>query len=154
MSEGFNYGGNVGWTLWNYSKRISAVKYEAREAQKLFDSHTAMNDWPIEDLSDLRDLTDQLQDWAKRVDETWRKLQEAVNEIDSDLIEQHDGIAVIHGGGSRPELRERIRMIYGADTSDADSLDLATSIENLKAKVRKERGPKTATRRVRPGDSN
>lgn len=112
-----------------------------------------MNDWPIEDRSDLRDLTDQLQDCAKRADETWRKLHEGVNEIDSDLIEQHDGIAVIHGSGSRPELRERIRMIYGADTSDADSLDLATSTENLKAKVRKARGPKTATRRVRPGDS-
>jgi hypothetical protein len=143
MSRGINYAGNVGWTLWNYSKRISAVKYEARGAQKLFDSHAAMNDWPIEDLYDLRDLTNQLQDCAERADETWRKLQEAVNENDSDLIEQRDGIAVIRGGGSRPELRERIRMIYGADTSDADSQKLATSIESLRAKVRKEQGTRS-----------
>ena len=127
MSRGINYAGNVGWTLWNYSKRISAVKYEARGAQKLFDSHAAMNDWPIEDLYDLRDLTNQLQDCAERADETWRKLQEAVNENDSDLI----------------ELRERIRMIYGADTSDADSQKLATSIESLRAKVRKEQGTRS-----------
>jgi hypothetical protein len=102
-----------------------------------------MNDWPIEDLYDLRDLTNQLQDCAERADETWRKLQEAVNENDSDLIEQRDGIAVIRGGGSRPELRERIRMIYGADTSDADSQKLATSIESLRAKVRKEQGTRS-----------
>jgi len=134
MSEVFN-SGNVGWVLWNYSKRLSAVKYEAREAQKLLDSSTATDDWPTEDLSELRDLTAQLQVCSKQADETWRKLQEAVNEKDSDLIEQHDEIAVIRGGGSRPDLRERIRIIYRADTSDDDSQKLATSIDSLKAKV-------------------
>jgi hypothetical protein len=156
MSEGFNYGGNVGWTLWNLSKRISAVKYETREAQKSLETHTKLNDWPIEDLFDLRVLADQLQNCAKRADEIWRRLQEVVNESDSDLIDQHDGIAVIHGGGSRPELSERIRVIYGADNSDAESQNLSTRINNLKAKVEKDSAsnsnkvPKTSFQGVIP----
>jgi hypothetical protein len=152
MSEKVNYSDNVGWTLWNYSKRISAVKYEAREAQKFLDSHTKLDDWRVEELSALGDLTNQLQDCAKRADDTWGKLRDAVNESDADLIEQHEGIAVIRGGGNRPELRERIRAIYGPDTSDAESRDLAMRIEILKAKVSNVRAPDTAVRLVRPVD--
>jgi hypothetical protein len=152
MRGKMNYAGNVGWTLWNYSKRLSSVKYEAREAQKFLDSNMKLDDWRSEDLAALRDLTNQLRDCAKRADTTWAKLLDAVNESDADLVTQHDGIAVISGGGNRPELRQRIGEIYGSDASDPESRDLALSIENLKAKVSNVLARDIAMRNVQSDD--
>jgi hypothetical protein len=152
MSESSNYAGNIGWTLWNYSKRLSSVKYEAREAQKLLDSHMKLDDWRNEDLSALRDLTDQLQVCAERADDTWAKLLDAVNENDGELVANNEGITVISGGGNRPELRQRIGEIYGSNASDAESRDLAMRIENLKAKVESAWAHDTAVRVIRPAD--
>jgi hypothetical protein len=137
MGNSINYRGNVGWTLWNFSKRISAVMWEAREAGKILNTCRSSGRWSRKDLAKLERLAELLDNCAARAKSTWKALQAAVNETDPALIEQFDGIAVIRGGGSRPDLYERIRVIYGADTSDAESQELAQQVHRLVTSVDK-----------------
>ncbi len=91
-----------------------------------------MNDWRIEDLTELRAITARLHECAERADETWRKLNDAVIENDADLLDQHEDVVVIRGGGSRPDLHEKILRIYRADKCDVDSETLMARIDLLK----------------------
>jgi hypothetical protein len=138
VSNSINYCGNVGWTLWIYSKRISAVMWEAKEARKILDICQSSGSLSMKDLVELERLVELLDHCSIRAESTWKALQTVVNEADPDMIEQVDEIAVIHSGESEPELFERISAIYGADTSDADSRELAQMVKHLATSVEEE----------------
>jgi hypothetical protein len=106
--------GTVGWDLWNYSKRVTSARNVATTAREHLESCRHTNYWTQQELAELERLTVLLETCARRAEMTWDKLRTAQNEKDSDFVTDDGGIAVIQGGGRRPELQERLTAIYRA----------------------------------------
>ena len=104
--------GTVGWDLWNYSKRISEARNCALIATEHLESCRRATYWTPRELADLEQLSRQLEVCARRAEETWSALRAAQSERDADVVRDVDGIAVIQGGGARPQLQARLRSIY------------------------------------------
>ncbi|MDE3031872.1 MAG: hypothetical protein KGI65_09700 [Acidobacteriota bacterium] len=110
--RGDGFVGTVGWDLWNYSKRISEARNCALIATEHVESCRRATYWTPLDLAELEELSRQLVACARRAEDTWSALRAAQSESDADVVRDVDGIAVIQGGGSRPQLQARLRAIY------------------------------------------
>ena len=104
--------GNIGWTLWNYSVRLSAPIHAARAARDELDSRRATGRCRASDLVELESLAQRLEEYATRARATWDLLRAAQRASDDDLVDDEGAVAVIRGGGVRPELRKRLAAIY------------------------------------------
>jgi phosphate starvation-inducible protein PhoH len=112
-NEATNLSGNVGWTLWNMSKRISASMITAKNAREHLNGARESEAWTKKDLSELEDLVVALEGYATRGQDTWGRLREAQEKEDGELVTYTGGVSLINGGGTRSGLRARLGQIYG-----------------------------------------
>jgi hypothetical protein len=135
MANELSYARNIGWTVWNYSKLISHALSAPRRVRKHLDQYAMEGEWPEQDLAELERLTGMLEDCALGAEATWKRIREAIAQGDADLIDDQSQVAIIRGGGDRPELRERLREIFGSDRSASESYELVDEARRLVVEV-------------------
>jgi hypothetical protein len=135
MSNEVSFARNIGLTVWNYSKLIAHAMSVPRMVRKYHDQYTSEGRWPAPDLAELERLTGLLESGAVRAEATWNKIKEAVADGNSDLIDDRGPVAVIGGGGDRPQLRERLRAIFSSDKSAYESFELVDQARRLMVEV-------------------
>jgi hypothetical protein len=104
---------NAGWQLWNMSKQVSSVKASSRKAREVLDNPQLHEDWSGEALDDLARLAELLEIRAAEADFLWQRLQVAAGMSDPGLVEQAEGISVIHNRGDDPRAAQAIRSEWG-----------------------------------------
>ena len=104
---------NVGWQLWNMSKRTSSAKWAARRARQVLDDPETGRNWSTVGLARLAELTGALEVQAAEAADLWQRLQAAASESDPGLAEPVDGIVVVHNHGDDPVTMGRVRQVWG-----------------------------------------
>ena len=75
-------GRNVGWHLWNISKRYSEAKATLRRARELVDDEAATAGWSEEGLATLERIRSRLEVCVLEADHLWSRLLETVESMD------------------------------------------------------------------------
>jgi len=128
---------NVGWQLWNMSKRISSAKWAAHRARQVLDDPEMGRTFSTPGLARLVELVGELEHRAVEADRLWQRLQAVANESDPDLTEPVDGIAVVHNHGDDPVTMGRVRKVWGEGWPRIqDSYELGQELDRLIATER------------------
>lgn len=123
---------NVGWQLWNMSKRTSSAKWAARRARQVLDDPQTGRTWSTGGLARLVELTDDLEQRAAEAGDLWQRLQATANESDPGLTEPVDGIAVVHNHVDDPVTMDRVRQVWGEGWPRIrDSYELGQELDRL-----------------------
>ena len=118
MSDEFNLSKNPGWALWNRSKRISETIQRGRRSALILEKAMIDDDWPEEELGQLRQLVTRLSECANEAKSVWRELQTVL------LLPDEDQLA-------------RVKEIGAAMEANTESLYLVERVEYLDIWVRK-----------------
>ena len=111
---------NVGWNLWNMSKRISTVRNDASRAHQALDDPLVTAGLSTQDLARLTELSAQLDVLATEAQELWRDLQQAARTSDPTLVEPGE-VAVIRNHGDDPRTMAAVRRVWGEGSSTIDA---------------------------------
>ena len=112
---------NVGFQIWNMSKRLSAVNGGARRAAQELKRHRATKDLVPEDIAEIEQIADEYEKCSASADQTWVQLVEVTKRSDPTLVDESDIVAVIGNHGSDSALMSHVQAIWQKDTSVAES---------------------------------
>jgi len=140
MAEGPNLKFNVGWQVWNMSKRISSIKSFARDAESIVSNQEATREWSKEDRAELDRIGRGLRACGVGVEQLWERLQQVANEGDPGVVEPPvNGVSVTRNRGSDPATTERVLQVWGEGHHWID--DGYALGDDLKALVIRQRVP-------------
>ena len=102
---------NVGFHLWNVSKRISYYLWVAKESHRIVDTFAKDG---VDNIEDMRDLLPKIDDAARRAELTWQRIEAASQRSDPGLI-QPGLVSVIGNNGPNEALMAEVRRIRSED---------------------------------------
>jgi hypothetical protein len=109
--------GNVGWTAWNISKRISERRWyvrAGREALRQLDSSGA----DAQTRARLSAVLDELEEAARRGMVTWDRIMTTIDRSDPALVDPPvGGIRVVHNRRPSRVLHEVVLQIWADDNA-------------------------------------
>ena len=112
-------GRNVGWQVWNMSKRVSRVRALARDSRTHLERARRAERWGSDYLAALEGFTERLEAIAARADEVWARVVAAVRTASPHLIDEGRSVTVVRGG-ENDDLLERVEAIWHAGRVSAD----------------------------------
>ena len=110
MSQAPNPTKNVGWQVWNMSKRISSAMFMAKVSRRHLENCRDTDYWKSEDIDELERLTVALEDCAERAKETWTNLKAVPRSRrdDTDLDEVLEQASEVYRSGNVAEYWELV----------------------------------------------
>ncbi len=112
-------GRNVGWQVWNMSKRVSRVRALARDSRTHLERARRAGRWDADYLAALEGFTERLEAIAERADGVWAELTAAARTGKPELIDEGRSVTVVRSGENDDRL-ERVEAIWHAGRVSAD----------------------------------
>jgi hypothetical protein len=123
---------NVGFQLWNMSKRLSAVERLGHETTALLSQADRSGGWDASDLGELREIARDTRWVAGQAGDVWSRLQEITVTFASGVIEPSDsGPAIVHNRGEDPVAAAAVRKVWEETSYEADACSLARRFDDL-----------------------
>ena len=129
---------NVGFQMWNMSKRLSAVSSGAQLAAQELKRHRAAKDLNPEDFAEIEQIADEYEKCAASADQTWTRLVEVTKQSDPTLVDESDIVAVIGNHGSDSALMSQVQAVWQKDTSVTESRILSVRLNGFLARFPEE----------------
>ncbi len=121
---------NVGFSLWNMSKRLSTVAGLGRETAELLSEAKRTGDLGGEDLAELTEIATAADALAVQAERAWSDLQEVALDADPALIEPTDcEVVIIKNRGDQPAAANRVREVWRRTTCVSEATNLADRLD-------------------------